>query len=93
MVASVVHSAGTGTLQKKMLLISRKTLLSEKQKAELYIEAGIDITEQLFTEGYYFEVSDPGADVRAVRGTPIINVWYTYGGSVNKLNIPLTAFM
>ena len=67
--------------------------LSEKQKAELFIEVGKDISEQLFVEGYYFEVSDPGADVRAVRGTPIINVWYTYGGSVNKLNIPLTAFM
>ena len=74
-------------------VIDAGVVLSEKQKAELYLEAGIDITEQLFTEGYYFEVSDPGATVRAERGTPIINVWYTYGGSVNKLNIPLTAFM
>ena len=74
-------------------VIDAGVVLSEKQKAELFIEAGTDITEQLFTEGYYFEVSDPGADVRAVRGTPIINVWYTYGGSVNKLNVPLTAFM
>ena len=73
--------------------IDAGVVLSEKQKAELFIEAGTDITEQLFTEGYYFEVSDPGATVRAERGTPIINVWYTYGGSVNKLNIPLTAFM
>ena len=74
-------------------VIDAGVVLSEKQKAELYIEAGMDITEQLFTEGYFFEVSDPGATVRAERGTPIINVWYTYGGSVNKLNIPLTAFM
>ena len=67
--------------------------LSEKQKAELYIEAGEDISEQLYTEGYFYKVEDPGAVVRAERGTPIINLWYTYGGSVNKLNIPLTAFM
>ena len=67
--------------------------LSEKQKAEVYIEAGEDISEQLFTEGYYFQVLDPGASVRAERGTPIISVWYTYGGSVYKLNIPLTALM
>ena len=67
--------------------------LSEKQKAELYIEAGEDISEALFTEGYFYKVEDPGAVVRAERGTPIINLWYTYGGSVNKLNIPLTAFM
>ena len=74
-------------------VIDAGIVLSEKQKAELYIEAGEDITEQLFTEGYYFKVEDPGAVVRAERGTPIINLWYTYGGSVNKLNIPLTAFM
>ena len=67
--------------------------LNEKQKAELYVEIGKDVSEQLFTEGYYFEVSDPGAEVRGQRGTPIIGLWYTYGGSVNKLNIPLTALM
>ena len=74
-------------------VIDAGIVLSEKQKAELYIEAGEDITETLFTEGYYFKVEDPGAVVRAERGTPIINLWYTYGGSVNKLNIPLTAMM
>ena len=57
------------------------------------MEAGEDITEQLFTEGYFIQVEDPGAAVRADRGTPIINVWYTYGGSVNKLNVPMTALM
>ena len=67
--------------------------LNEKQKAELYAEIGKDVSEQLFIEGYYFEVKDPGAEVRGQRGTPIIGLWYTYGGSVNKLNIPLTALM
>lgn len=74
-------------------VIDAGVVLSEKQKAELYIEAGQDITETLFTEGYFVQVEDPGAVVRAERGTPIINVWYTYGGSVNKLNVPMTAFM
>ena len=67
--------------------------LNEKQKAELYAEIGKDVSKQLFIEGYYFEVKDPGAEVRGQRGTPIIGLWYTYGGSVNKLNIPLTALM
>lgn len=74
-------------------VIDAGVVLSEKQKSEVYIEAGEDISEQLFTEGYYYQVEDPGASVRAERGTPIISVWYTYGGSVNKLNIPLTALM
>jgi len=64
-----------------------------KEPGFVATEAGEDISEQLFTEGYYYQVEDPGASVRAERGTPIISVWYTYGGSVNKLNIPLTALM
>jgi hypothetical protein len=74
-------------------VIDAGVVLSEKQKAELYVEIGKDVSEQLFIEGYYFEVKDPGAEVRGQRGTPIIGLWYTYGGSVNKLNIPLTALM
>lgn len=74
-------------------VIDAGVVLSEKQKAELYVEAGEDISEILFTEGYFVQVEDPGAVVRAERGTPSINVWYTYGGSVNKLNIPMTALM
>lgn len=73
--------------------IDAGVVLSEKQKAELYIEAGEDISETLFTEGYFIQVEDPGAVVRAERGTPNINIWYTYGGSVNKLNVPMTALM
>ena len=74
-------------------VIDAGVVLNATQKAELYAEAGKDIAEELFIEGYHYEVADPGAAVRAERGTPIINVWYTYGGSVNKLNIPLTALM
>jgi len=74
-------------------VIDAGVVLSEKQKAELYIEAGEDISEVLFTEGYFVQVEDPGAVVRAERGTPSINIWYTYGGSVNKLNVPMTALM
>ena len=74
-------------------VIDAGVVLSEKQKAELYVEAGQDISETLFTEGYFVQVDDPGSVVRAERGTPIINIWYTYGGSVNKLNVPMTALM
>lgn len=74
-------------------VIDAGIVLNEKQKAELYAEIGKDVSEQLSIEGYYFEVKDPGAEVRGQRGTPIIGLWYTYGGSVNKLNIPLTALM
>lgn len=65
--------------------------LSEAQKAQLYQEAGEDISTELYTNGFVIRVTDPAPEVRATRGTPKISVWYTYGGSVNKIEFPLTA--
>lgn len=65
--------------------------LSEAQKAQLYQEAGEDISTELYTNGFVIRVTDPAPEVRATRGTPNISVWYTYGGSVNKIEFPLTA--
>lgn len=67
--------------------------LSESQKAQLYAEAGEDISTELYTNGYYIQVLDPGAAARVNRDSPIINVWYTYGGSVNRLVVPLTVVL
>lgn len=67
--------------------------LSESQKAQLYSEAGLDISDELFTNGYYVQVSDPGATVRVNRGSPNVSIWYTYGGNVNKLEIASTAVL
>lgn len=67
--------------------------LSEAQKAELYQEAGMDITSYLDTDGYFLQVQDAGASVRVSRESPDISLWYTYGGSVNKINIPATLLL
>jgi hypothetical protein len=37
--------------------------------------------------GWYLQILDPGATVRANRGTPIVNFWYTDGGSVQKISM------
>ena len=70
---------------------SQGVSLSEAQKAQLYQEAGEDISTELYTNGFVIRVTDPAPEVRATRGTPNISVWYTYGGSVNKIEFPLTA--
>ena len=67
--------------------------LSEAQKTELYQEAGMDITSYLNTDGYFLQVQDAGASVRASRQSPTISLWYTYGGSVNKINIASTLIL
>jgi hypothetical protein len=65
--------------------------LSESQKAQLQREAGKDISQQLYSDGYYLKVEDPSPAVRQNRGTPECSLWYCYGGSVHKLEIASTA--
>ena len=59
--------------------------LSEAQKAQVNTEAGLDISGSLQTQGWYLQILDPTAQVRAERGTPVVNFWYMDGGSIQKI--------
>lgn len=65
--------------------------LSERQKTELFNEAGVDISSVLMSDGYFIQILDPGPDARAARNTPIISIWYTYGGSVHRIVVNSSA--
>lgn len=67
--------------------------LSERQKSEVMNEAGLDISNELWTQGYYVQILDPGAAVRAQRGSPIVSLWYTYGGAVQRIEVASTAIL
>ncbi len=67
--------------------------LSERQRSEVMTEAGLDISDELRTQGYYIQVLDPGAPARARRESPIISLWYTYGGAVQKIEVASTAVL
>ena len=67
--------------------------LSQTQKAELMREAGADITTELYNSGYYLQIVDAPAATRQARESPACNFWYTYGGSVQRLNLPSTAIV
>jgi hypothetical protein len=67
--------------------------LSEAQKSELFNEAGMDISGELSTQGYFIQIIDPGAPVRAQRQSPVVNLWYTYGGAVQKIEVASTAIL
>lgn len=64
--------------------------LSETQIATINNEAGLDIATEVANTGYFLLVADPGASARVNRESPTIGLWYTYGGAINALNIPLT---
>lgn len=59
--------------------------LSESQKATVQSEAGLDISGALETQGWYLQILDPTTQVRAERGTPVVNFWYMDGGSVQLI--------
>jgi hypothetical protein len=61
--------------------------LSPEQIAIVNYQAGKAIAGVLQSQGYYLQVVDPGAVVRGQGGSPIINLWYTSGGSVLKINM------
>ena len=72
-------------------IIEPGVTLAEAQKAQLQREAGKDISNQLYSDGYYLKVEDPSPAVRQQRGTPDASLWYTYGGAIHKLEIASTA--
>lgn len=65
--------------------------LSEAQKAQVNREAGQNIVPTLESTGYFIQVKDPAPAIRVIRDSPIVNLWYTYGGSVNRLVVASTA--
>lgn len=61
--------------------------LTEGQKAEIMNIAGQDISDVMFTRGWFLSILDPGGPVRAARGSPICTFFYTDGQSVQKINL------
>lgn len=59
--------------------------LSASQTAQVNQAAGLDVAPLIQQQGYYLQIIDPSAQVRANRGTPVINFWYTDGGAVQKI--------
>ena len=74
-------------------VIDEGVTLSESQKAQIYNETGKDLTTELWTKGFAILVEDAGAAVRVGRQSPNISVYYTYGGSVNKIEVASTAVL
>ena len=63
-------------------------VLSASQISTLNGQAGnINIATTVAAQGYYIQILDPGAQVREARGSPVCNLWYTDGQSVQQINL------
>ena len=69
-------------------IIDKGIMPSNTQNQIITSIIGKDVSTELYTNGYYLQILDPGAQVRGNRGTPIINFVYMNGESVNKIVIP-----
>lgn len=61
--------------------------LTESQKAQVNGIAGRDISDVLFSRGWFLSILDPGGAVRAARGSPVCTFFYTDGQSVQKITL------
>lgn len=63
-------------------------ILSGSQSAALNSATGDGgATATIQNTGWYLQILDPGSIVRGNRGTPVINFWYTDGGSVQQITM------
>ncbi len=61
--------------------------LSSAQAAEVNAAAGVTIDKTLTNHGFYLQILPPSAQVRAARGSFIVNLWYMDGGSVQQISM------
>lgn len=61
--------------------------LTSSEISEINAIAGLDISDIMFSRGWYLSILDPGGTVRAGRGSPICTFFYTDGQSVQKINL------
>lgn len=61
--------------------------LSEAQRALVAQEAGQDISGELSRNGYCLKIRIPGPEVRVNRDSTENKLWYTYAGSVHRLDL------
>ena len=61
--------------------------LSAQQIASVNAAAGVNAASTLQTTGWYLQILPATAQVRGARTSPPMTLWYTDGGSIQKLNL------
>jgi hypothetical protein len=61
--------------------------LSPLQIAEVNTATGVNAAPQITTSGYYLQILTPSPDVQAEQGSPVINLFYAYGGGVEQITL------
>lgn len=62
-------------------------VLSSSQRAQVNSAAGVQIAPTLEQIGWYLQILPADALTRAARGSPPMTLWYTDGGSIQRINL------
>ena len=61
--------------------------LSASQKAQIQYALGKDVSATIYAKGWYLQIDDATAAVRADRASPTMTLYYADGGSVQALTL------
>ena len=79
---------------KKVGVIDEGIALSEAQKAQILQETGDkSAVADIQTNGFYVQILDPESNVRTQRGSPVMNLYYAYAGSIQTVEMPVTTVL
>lgn len=69
--------------------------LSASQIAQINAQAGIPVATQVSSAGWYLQVTEPltTGEPRTERGSPVVNLWYCDGGSIQKIVVSSTTVL
>lgn len=67
--------------------------LSNSQKAAIAQQAGLDISSDLQSKGYYLQILPATAQVRQQRQSPPVKLWYMDGGSIQQITLASIAVL
>ena len=67
--------------------------LSQAQKLQVQSIVGFDVSDELYTKGYYLFIGDASTQTRGQRLSPPIYFFYCDGGSIQRITIPSIAIL
>lgn len=67
--------------------------LSASQVASITAQAGLDISNQLETQGFYLQILPATAQIRAARQSPPVKLWYMDGGALQSITLASIAVL
>lgn len=82
----IAEALNNGTIQ-------RGVELSSSQKATIAMQAGLDISNELYGQGYYLQILPATAQVRGQRKSPPCKLWYADGGSIQSISLASIAIL